>query len=118
MNRRQLTKAIALGSLSYGLEQPAIAASSNPARRADMDSARMLAPVHAAQGRLGVHIVETATGQEFGYRADERFMMLSSFKLLASAVVLARVDAGEESLERRITYSTKDLVTYLSAPLE
>ncbi|EWS52856.1 MULTISPECIES: hypothetical protein [unclassified Methylibium] len=38
-----------------------------------------------AQGRLGVHVIDTATGHEFGYRSDELFMMLSSFKLLASA---------------------------------
>ncbi|MDP3164032.1 MAG: class A beta-lactamase [Hydrogenophaga sp.] len=65
-----------------------------------------------AQGRLGVVILDTATGQSHGHRADERFMMLSSFKLLASALVLARVDRGQESLERRITYAKKDLVTY------
>eukprot|EP01036_Dinobryon_divergens_P041279 gene41279-54700_t len=65
-----------------------------------------------AQGRLGVHILDTATGQSHGHRADERFMMLSSFKLLASALVLARVDRGQESLERRITYARADLVTY------
>jgi beta-lactamase class A len=50
----------------------------------------------AARGRLGVHILDVATGDEFGYRADERFMMLSSFKLLASAFELHRVDAGKE----------------------
>jgi beta-lactamase class A len=65
-----------------------------------------------AQGRLGVHVVDTASGQEFGYRSDELFMMLSSFKLLASALVLARVDRGEESLERRISYRKQDLVPW------
>lgn len=64
------------------------------------------------QGRLGVHIIDTATGHEYSYRPDERFMMLSSFKLLACAVVLSRVDAGLESLERRIAYSKEQLVTY------
>lgn len=65
-----------------------------------------------AQGRLGVTILDTANGAIHGHRADERFMMLSSFKLLASALVLARVDRGQESLERRITYAKADLVTY------
>ena len=65
-----------------------------------------------AQGRLGVHIVDTATGQEYGHRSDERFMMLSTFKLLACAVVLARVDRGDESLERRIRYRKQDLVAW------
>jgi beta-lactamase class A len=63
-----------------------------------------------SQGRLGVHILDTGTSQEYGHRSDERFMMLSSFKLLASALVLHRVDAGKESLERRLRYTAKDLI--------
>jgi beta-lactamase class A len=65
-----------------------------------------------AQGRLGVHVVDTATGQEYGHRSDERFMLLSTFKLLACAIVLARVDRGEESLARRIRYRKQDLVAW------
>lgn len=65
-----------------------------------------------AQGRLGVHILNTGTSQEYGYRSDERFMMLSSFKLLASALVLHRVDAGNESLERRLPFTAKDLIPW------
>ena len=57
-------------------------------------------------------MIDTATEQEFSHRADERFMMLSSFKLLACAVLLSRVDTGNESLDRRIIYSEQDLVTY------
>jgi beta-lactamase class A len=65
-----------------------------------------------ARGRLGVHLIDTATGREHGWRADERFLMLSSFKLLASALVLDRADRGEESLERRIRYRRQDLVSW------
>lgn len=64
-----------------------------------------------SQGRLGVHMI-SPSGREYGYRSDERFMMLSSFKFLASAFVLARVDSGAESLERRIRYSKADLVSW------
>jgi beta-lactamase class A len=64
------------------------------------------------RGRLGVHIVDTGSGQEYGHRSDERFMMLSTFKLLASALVLHRVDASRDSLQRRITYAKKDLVPW------
>ena len=39
-------------------------------------------------------------------------MMLSSFKTLASAFVLARTDSGVERLDRRIRYSQKDLVDW------
>lgn len=66
----------------------------------------------AARGRLGVHIIDTGTGAESGWRSDERFLMLSSFKLLASALVLARADRGEDALERRIRYRPQDLVPW------
>lgn len=73
---------------------------------------RVAALEATAQARLGVHIIDTATGREYGYRADERFMMLSTFKLLASALVLARVDQGLESLQRRIRYTQQDLLPW------
>jgi beta-lactamase class A len=63
-------------------------------------------------GRLGVCIVDTGTGKRVGHRADERFPMCSTFKLLAAAHVLARVDRGEERLDRRIFYRQEDLVAY------
>lgn len=65
-----------------------------------------------ARGRLGVHLIDTANGLEHGWRSDERFLMLSSFKLLASAFVLDRVDRGVETLERRIRYRQQDLVSW------
>ena len=55
-------------------------------------------------GRLGVSILDTASGKRIGHRADERFPMCSTFKFLAAAQVLARVDRGEEQLDRRIVF--------------
>jgi beta-lactamase class A len=43
---------------------------------------------------------------------NERFAMCSTFKLLLAATVLARVDAGKESLDRRVPYDTSDLLSY------
>jgi beta-lactamase class A len=63
-------------------------------------------------GRLGVSILDTGTGKRIGHRADERFPMCSTFKFLAAAQVLARVDRGEERLDRRIVYAKDDLVAY------
>lgn len=63
-------------------------------------------------GRLGVFILDTGSGKEYGYRPDECFLMLSSFKLLASALVLHRVDSGKESLARRIIWTKRDLVEW------
>lgn len=61
-------------------------------------------------GRLGVAVLNVATGQLAGNRLDERFALCSTFKVLAVACVLARVDRGEERLDRRIVFSERDLV--------
>ena len=63
-------------------------------------------------GRLGVCVLETATGARHIHRGDERFPMCSTFKALAAAAILARVDAGKEQLARRITFDASALVTY------
>src|ERR1700742_4412006 len=61
-------------------------------------------------GRLGVFAVDTGTGRTLAHRADERFLMCSTFKGLLAAQVLARVDAGQDDLTRRIPYNAHDLV--------
>ena len=63
-------------------------------------------------GRLGVCVLETATGARHVHRGDERFPMCSTFKALAAAAVLTRVDAGKEQLTRRITFSASEIVVY------
>ncbi len=63
-------------------------------------------------GRLGVAILDTATGTRAGHRADERFPMCSTFKLLAAGAILARVDAGRDQLDRRIRFTAADLMAY------
>ena len=63
-------------------------------------------------GRLGVCVIETATGIRHAHRGDERFPMCSTFKVLAAAAILAQVDAGKEQLSRRISYDASALVTY------
>ncbi|MBC9176049.1 class A beta-lactamase [Pseudoroseomonas ludipueritiae] len=73
------------------------------------------ARIEAAHGgRLGVAVLDTGSGQRTGYRQDERFPLTSTFKLLAAAV-LARVDAGQDDLERRIRFSREELVTFSPA---
>ena len=63
-------------------------------------------------GRLGVAILDTSKAKPLAYRGDERFPLCSTFKCLAGAFVLARVDRKEERLDRRVFYAKKDLVTY------
>jgi len=69
----------------------------------------------ASGGRLGVALLDTASGIQAGHRADERFPMCSTFKLLAVAAVLARADQGKEKLDRVVRFTQKDIVTYSPA---
>lgn len=62
-------------------------------------------------GRLGVAVLH-ADGRVEGHRLDERFPMCSTFKWLAAAYVLHRVDAGQEKLERRIPYGRDVLLPH------
>ena len=66
----------------------------------------------ASGGRLGVAVLDTATGARTNHRGDERFPMCSTFKVLAAGAVLAKVDAGVEHLERLIKFEPKDVVAY------
>lgn len=61
-------------------------------------------------GRLGVFAFDPLSGRSVGYRADERFLMCSTFKALLAAQIFSRVDAGLESLDRMIAYGRSDLV--------
>ena len=63
-------------------------------------------------GRLGVAILDSGAGAYLGYRDDERFPMCSTFKLLAAAAALKRVDEGTERLDRVIPYTAADLLGY------
>ncbi len=63
-------------------------------------------------GRLGVAVLDTATMKLIAHRGDERFALCSTFKFLAAAFVLARVDRTEESLTRRMVYARDYLVPY------
>jgi beta-lactamase class A len=53
-------------------------------------------------GRLGLAAVDTGSGHEMRFDAESRYAMASTFKLPLAGAVLARVDAGEISLEEKL----------------
>jgi beta-lactamase class A len=63
-------------------------------------------------GRVGVAAIDTSNDKHLDYRAEERFPMCSTFKFLATAAVLKRVDEKKEKLERFVPYSAKDILEY------
>ena len=92
------------------------AASSRPSPasegKLDQAVARLAALEAKAKGRLGVCVLDTGTGRRLDYRSDERFPMCSTFKLLAVAAILKRVDEGRESLSRPISFGKQALLDY------
>lgn len=62
--------------------------------------------------RIGVAALDTASGKRLDYRSEERFPMCSTFKFLAAAAVLKRVDEGKEKLDRFVPYAAKDILEY------
>jgi beta-lactamase class A len=90
---------------------PAIVSLKAPAQtKADAMQSRLAGLEKDHGGRLGVCVRDVATGRRIAHRAGERFAMCSTFKVLAAALALTRVDRGEESLERRIVYAKERVV--------
>jgi beta-lactamase class A len=95
-------------------------ASAPLARAADLlDQAPTTAPVSRtgllarlekeSGGRLGVAAFNTADGRQLLHRADERFPLCSTFKMMLAAAVLAR---DPSLLDKRLRYEKSDLVPH------
>jgi beta-lactamase class A len=63
-------------------------------------------------GRVGLYAENLATGSKLAWRADERFVMCSTFKASLVASVLQRVDSGKSDLSRMIPYTEAELCEY------
>ena len=79
----------------------------------DDDFGQRLAALEAAHGgRLGVSALDTGSGDTLAFRAHERFAMCSTFKALLAAQVLAAVEAGATTLERRVHWTAEEMVSW------
>ncbi len=65
-------------------------------------------------GHIGVYAENIRTGAKLLWRADERFVMCSTFKASLAACILSRVDRGEDSLETLISYGANDIQDWLA----
>ncbi|MBC7859012.1 MAG: class A beta-lactamase [Burkholderiaceae bacterium] len=63
-------------------------------------------------GRLGLFALDTGSGAQLSYRADERFPMCSTFKVMLAAAILQRSAQADDLLQQRIRYQRSDLVNY------
>src|SRR5690242_4888235 len=98
LDRRSL-----LASLCWMAASPALAAEAPP---------ELASYERESGGRIGVYAENLATGAKLAWRADERFVMCSTFKASLAACVLARVDRGKEQLASMIAYGQADLLSY------
>jgi beta-lactamase class A len=109
MQTRRAAIGIAAGAIGYGLGAAYRGARATPGPLAGLSDE--LERIEAESGgRLGVAVRYIGARCFVGHRSDERFPMCSTFKLLAAAAVLKRVEKGEETLDRRVKIAASDIV--------
>jgi beta-lactamase class A len=106
LDRRHFLTASSMALCSTALPRAAFAATPLPS----VLQAELQRLEKASGGRLGVGII--ANDKHMGYRAEERFPMCSTFKLLLAAAVLERVDRGQERLDRKVVYTQAQVLEY------
>jgi beta-lactamase class A len=80
------------------------------------DFTNRIAAIEARSGgRIGIAALDGGSGKRLDHRSEERFPMCSTFKFLAVATVLKRVDQGKEKLERFVRYDAEDILEYAPA---
>jgi beta-lactamase class A len=96
--------------LRYGLLS-SILISSLPALGVDLELTKPL-EASTVGTRIGVAILDVDGKSRNVLHGDERFAMCSTFKFLAVAAVLHRVDRGEDKLDRLIKYGESDILAW------
>lgn len=103
--------AVASGTLAVHFVLLLLLAASAPGSTSDFAN-QVLSIEQRTSARIGVAALDSASGKRLEYRSKEGFPMCSTFKLLAAAAVLKRVDAGQENLDRFVSYAEKDILEY------
>lgn len=92
---------------------PLLVAATSPShstRRLDV-TARLRA-LEVGQARLGVCLLDTATGEFTGNRVEEHFALCSTFKLPLVAACLREADHGRLDFSEVLRYSKSDLLSW------
>ncbi len=108
LTKRELGQAIfgVAGALALSGVSSAIA-KDDPKGRLERELARIEGE---SKGRLGVAVLDSENGFQANLHGSDRFPMCSTFKFLASAAVLQRVELGQSRLDKRIKFEAKDVV--------
>lgn len=108
INRRH-----ALRLASASLLAAATGAQAMQPRHSSADTIKALADLErSVGGRLGVALLDTASGQITGHRLDERFAMCSTFKLPLAGAIMREIDQGHLRPDQWVAYGKADLVAH------
>lgn len=86
-------------------------ANTKPSNRTSMQK-KLAALEKSSGGRLGISAIDTGNDALFQYRAEERFAMCCTFKVMVAAAMLKQSEADESLLQQIVNYSQSDLVPY------
>lgn len=111
MNRFSSRRAIVLGTVAYPLLS-ACAAWDGKSSAAAVARQRLSAIESSLDGRLGLFAWDTEDGRRLAYRANERFPMCSTFKLLLVSAILHLSAQQAELMQQVLSYRQSDLVEY------
>ncbi len=95
--------------LSFGLLAPAPVFANDPEQHLAATIDQIERDLDA---RVGLVIRDSGSDWSFSHRADERFLMASTFKMMLCGAVLNRVDAGEIALAEPIAIKAEDILDY------
>ncbi|CEH74732.1 Beta-lactamase L2 [Xanthomonas citri pv. citri] len=110
LNRRQFLHATGAGVL-LAASRPAWALT--PAVNVDdMLRAQWAQIEHGTGGRLGICLLDSATGKRLGQREHERSPMCSTFKFVLAAAVLQQVDQGKLTLAQQVEIHASDMLEH------
>jgi beta-lactamase class A len=62
-----------------------------------------------SSGRLGAYVLDSSSGAGFGWRADERFGMCSTFKMALAGVILMEIQAGRLAFDQHVPLTEADM---------
>lgn len=108
LSRRKLTKLMSglfVSAGTFSLHSTVVA-------QTDPIVARIVQVEGRLNARLGFAALDLNSGRKWEYHSDQRFPLCSTFKVVAAAAYLKKVDDGSDSLSRRVTLKESDLVAY------
>ncbi|ERN39836.1 beta-lactamase class A [Rubidibacter lacunae KORDI 51-2] len=62
--------------------------------------------------RIGIAVIDKETDRNWRYHAGDRFPINSTYKTIACAALLSRVDSGQEQLDRIVIFDESQLADY------